>query len=362
MSAPKKSDFKPSSTSSRIFENNLEKHTDSCYSSTDVAENLLKNKNPPNIQGKMSVMIFQSSSTIPITIIVTAPLEEIYEPMANLPVQDRNAMCFLAAMPDSYHFSTVNSTLLMPPRDKQLCKPSLRNSQELSEIRRWLVTFLNSKGDRLPRKLRLRMMDIYCIREIDLDPKTVAKFYAEAQDGVAWEQQAEEMDKAENLRILRAALRSQVDGPSKKRILPLPGPQSWQQQRNKPKELEIRSSEGTGANVKSHSANKIKEYLDMDVRGHLFSTTSTSFGQSMLPTKSRHKKAHLIPTLLPPRTRVNTRDSAFSVPEIRKQMSEIAGIDAQVKKYREKPGSLVSGAFGAIRDALTKTSSKQESQ
>jgi hypothetical protein len=344
------------------------KYTDSEHSLTDVSEDSQDPKAAKCLK-EVSATIFQGTSSIPITILVTTPIGEIPDPLDTPPTLQRNAASFPLATLNSDQFTNVNPSLLMPPTDKQLDSRKLRKAQEFREIRKWLITFLNSKGNRFPRKLRLRMMDLYCIREFDLSPEIVAKFNAELQDeGVASEQQDEGMDDAQCLSILGAAFRSQIEEvtPRKEKVTPLPAPLSWARQSSPLKKSEAKKSEPTKpakAVREILSSSPAKEELEMDLApswlGPLISTSSSS-RDSVLSDQQFLKRASSAPNLQPSRPKFSTTDSTHSVPGLRPRGSTVVGGQSKGKRSGSKRGSFISGAFGAMKDAMSGRSSKRE--
>lgn len=350
--------------SSQSSEKDSGNYSDSEYSSTDVSVAQPANSGVTNRLREISATVFQSTASVPITIIVTTPLEEIPDPVTNPPVLQRNSARFPLATLSSDHFNDVNPSLLMPPTDNQLDPRKLRKAQEFREIRKWLITFLNSKGDRFPRKLRLRMMDLYCIREFDLAPGIVAKFNAEVQDeGVDLEQQDEGMDDAKSLSILGAAFRSQIEEvtPKKEKVGPLPVPPSPQRHGSPPKKLEKKKPESIKPKKESRPATPVKEEMDMDLvpswLGPLIST-STSSRDSLLSNEQYLKKAYSAPNLKGSRPHLTSTDSTHSVPGLRPRGSTVAGEDARRKQFGNKRGSFISGAFGAMKDAMRRPSKR----
>lgn len=177
-----------------------------------------------------SSTIFKNSLLAPITIIVTTPEEQIPSPpptsdssypqnpfnqirahrqSTSLPGSQRTSL----SSPNS-QFLIPNHNFLMPPTEQQISASKLRKAKEFREIRKFLITFMNIKGDQFPKKLRIKMMEMYCITEADLSPETVAKFNdSEIRDeGVALEQLgiSEESTDADDLRMLRMMFTSQI--------------------------------------------------------------------------------------------------------------------------------------------------------
>lgn len=178
--------------------------------------------------------IFLNSPLAPVTIIVTTPEEEsgseTDSPVGNTfnDIRARRNGSFTTTTtpptPPPRHGPSMSTdslfipdtSLLMPPTERQIDHRRLRKAREFREVRKFLITFLNTKGDQFPKKLRLRMMDLYSVNESDLDPAVVKRFAiidAEAgnrDEGVALEQQFEEGSDADDLRILEKAFRSQI--------------------------------------------------------------------------------------------------------------------------------------------------------
>ncbi|KAE9375250.1 hypothetical protein N431DRAFT_502189 [Stipitochalara longipes BDJ] len=187
--------------------------------------------------------LFQNSPFAPVTIIVTTPEEN--EPPPTPSSEPRNSFnsiraartgnpnastTSLPATRFSRRFSTdslplpqpkrLDPNLLMPPAGYQIDTQRLRRAQEFREIRKFLIHFMNAKGDQFPKKLRSRMMEAYDITDSDLSPEIVARFNDQGNgdikdEGVALEQLGmNELDKettdAEDLRILSMAFQSQL--------------------------------------------------------------------------------------------------------------------------------------------------------
>jgi hypothetical protein len=188
--------------------------------------------------------VFQNSPLAPVTIIVTTPEEdEIHSPSpepeprnsfnsirasrtgnpnastTSLPTT-RLSQCFSTDSLPLPHPKRLDPNRLMPPTEHQIDTRRLRKAQEFREIRKFLVHFMNAKGDQFPKKLRSRMMEAYAITDSDLSPEVVARFYNQGNgdikdEGVALEQLGiNELDKdttdAEDLRILSMAFQSQI--------------------------------------------------------------------------------------------------------------------------------------------------------
>lgn len=172
--------------------------------------------------------IFKNSPLAPITIIVTTPEEESPSspPTPATASQPRNSFNQIRAHRESSslpsrranwsspNLTVPDSNMLKPPTEQQINTSKLRKAHEFREIRRFLIQFMNAKGDQFPKKLRWRMMDMYCITDSDLSPEIVAKFIGEVKDeGVSLEQLGiSEMDStdADDLKILETAFRSRI--------------------------------------------------------------------------------------------------------------------------------------------------------
>lgn len=149
-----------------------------------------------------------------ITIVLTSPEDEIHPAVFSEATKPsgraRNtSITSLPAM--TLQQSHINTTLLMPPVDKQTDPRKMRQEQEIKEVRKWLITFINTKGDAFPRKVRQRMMDAYSIREFDLAPEAVARFNASERDEGVSIDNLDDPDPKEGLRLLNQAFQSQID-------------------------------------------------------------------------------------------------------------------------------------------------------
>lgn len=131
--------------------------------------------------------------------------------------------------PDSLF--TPDHNRLMPLTQRQIDHRRLQKAREFRETRKFLIDFMNAKADQFPKKLRRRMMNLYSINELDLEPATVAGFEFEMSDeGVvlAGLSAVEEGRDADDLRILVMALRSQIAmvPPTKEQVVRDPMPPS----------------------------------------------------------------------------------------------------------------------------------------
>lgn len=178
----------------------------------------------------------------PITIVLTTPEDELQESTYTYSGPQKSISTTpLQALP-SQRQVPPNSSLLMPPTERNAVESrKTRQSREFREIRKWLISFLNAKSESLPQKLRARMMDIYAIRECDLDEEVVARWRVEEDEegltlelteGVGAEGggtsplgEQEEWDQKESLRMLGMALRRDIEEKTPmRRSTPTSGP------------------------------------------------------------------------------------------------------------------------------------------
>ena len=341
---------------------------DSKYSSTDAIEHEAKDSTSAEPLREISATILRSSDSIPISIIVTPPFEEIPELVTSPPVRARNVANFPLVKLNFSHLADVNPSFLMPPTDNQLDPHKLRKAQEFRKIREWLINFLNSKGDRFPRKVRLRMMGLYCIRDFDLAPDIVAKFKAEMPDeGVSSGHQGEGVDDAQSLSILSAAFRSQIEEviPRKDKVVSLPSPHSRQRQASLPKKVEIHKQVSLSFKDENRPAASTKlsatENIDMSLLpSHLgpMISTSASSSDSLLANPQYLKRAYSAPNLKS-KTRLHSTDLMSSVPGFRPRGSTVSGDEAQIKQSGPKRGNFISEALGTMRYAMSRQSKKE---
>ncbi|KAI9055929.1 hypothetical protein LZ554_000864 [Drepanopeziza brunnea f. sp. 'monogermtubi'] len=184
-----------------------------------------------------TILIHASSSRAPISIILTTP--EGDDPSFHIPPPTPYPSIHARASLRSYptpsllqntrsrssaphpNFSVAflptipDTTRLMPPTEHAIDTHRLRRTQEAREIRRFIISFLNTKGDTFPRKLRVRIMDGYAIHEKELNPDVVQRFHesdlaAVRDEGVALDAGGKQQDDRENLRILELAFKSQI--------------------------------------------------------------------------------------------------------------------------------------------------------
>lgn len=150
-----------------------------------------------------------------ITILLTSPEDVIFES-----AHPRNRRSSISSLPSmSLHQSKFNTSLLMPPTDRQRDPQKQHQAEEIKEVRKWLITFINAKGDTFPRKIRQKMMDEYRICDWDLDPEAVAKFNAEECDEGVSIRNFDERDQKESLQILSQAFRSQIEEVRPQRVI-----------------------------------------------------------------------------------------------------------------------------------------------
>jgi hypothetical protein len=294
-------------------------------------------------------------------IIVTSPDEDAPELLQTRPTIQRKSVSAPLLNTNSGPQNDFNTTLLMPPTDNLLDSRKSRKAQEFQEVRKWLIIFINSKGDKFPRHLRLRMMKAYSIHDSDLAPEIIAKFHAEVQDeGVALEEGEE--DEAASMRILGAAFRSKIEEalPKREPVVPfsLSPPPSWQT--NSSTRLKTGKAEFIKIKKESRPATPIKdEDLDIDLvpswLGPMIST-STASRDSLLSDQQYLKRAYSAPNLKPSRPHLTSPSSTKSIPGLRARGRSINGVETKMKK---RP-NFISEGFGAIRDALGGKSKDRE--
>ncbi|KAF4630052.1 hypothetical protein G7Y89_g8092 [Cudoniella acicularis] len=131
-----------------------------------------------------SCTLFEYSPTAPITIILTTPDDDTPPPTPRPTSERKNPFHAIRSIRTSTpippmpptNSSTVglspplDRTRLMPPSERSLNSRKIQKAQEFREIRSFMINFMNTSGDTFPMKLRFKMMDMYCIREGDLDP------------------------------------------------------------------------------------------------------------------------------------------------------------------------------------------------
>ncbi|KAH7351289.1 hypothetical protein BKA65DRAFT_255464 [Rhexocercosporidium sp. MPI-PUGE-AT-0058] len=369
---------------------------------------------PPRHRTKStSSTIFQHSPTAPVTIILTTPDSDppspILSPCSPFSTHHRSATpsmtrskSYLASL-TTRSFSTTSlpsssrqnlltnasttslpsttltpdSTRLMPPSEQALDLTRLRKAQEFREVRKFMITFLNTKGHTFPSKLRLRIMQGYSIHERELDPNTVRQFSTLSEEkegegmdeGVALEAgsdegKGKELSNAENLQILTMAFQSQI---------PLVTPH-----------LEKSYLEATPGRLPGHKRPRsAREEREMRLLGRTLSTSDLSFRQKQpeaetfsqllkasvsVPELSRRRpsssSSSSISTPRGPPLPVNRRTSVSSKQSQNQTQAQnhrdhnIAPIlvEKQLKlaeqQTRIKRQSIISGAFGAVRDAM----------
>ncbi|KAL5321444.1 hypothetical protein ACEPPN_009402 [Leptodophora sp. 'Broadleaf-Isolate-01'] len=266
---------------------------------------------------------------------------------------------------------TPDPTKLMPPSEQTLDLTRLRKAQEFREIRKFMITFLNAKGHTFPSKLRLRIMQGYSIEERELDPETVRRLATSSEEkdsasegmdeGVALEggiddMKGKEVSNAENLRILALAFQSQI---------PLVTPH-----------LEKSYLEATPGRLPSRNhVRSAREERELRLLGRTLSTSD-------LPLRQSKSKPETFSKLLKASTSVpdlsrRRPSSSTPVPELpsmsAKRTASVSSKHSQSQNHREnnlaplpierqlklaeqqtriKRQSIISGAFGAVREAM----------
>ncbi|KAE8449855.1 hypothetical protein EG329_007332 [Mollisiaceae sp. DMI_Dod_QoI] len=337
--------------------------------------------------------IFKNSPLAPITIIVTTPEEYIPSPPTTAetsqpqnPFNQIRAHRQSASLPSSRRSSLSSSSpnllipdtnRLKPPTEQQINASKLRKAHEFREIRKFLLNFMNAKGDQFPKKLRCRMMEMYCITEADLSPETVAKFNAEIRDeGVALEQlgisEMESTD-ADDLRILQMAFTSQISvvTPKKEQVVV----DSIRPPRARKQSLIGRRAESR--------KEKSEDEGTLTWLGPLITTTPLAAppldSPPPKPFTEKHKLIHAasLPNLHRPQDRdvppVPSIPAAYnnafaSVKRGRNNTLSTASAPTEAKlrimdqQTRIRRGNIISGAFGSIRDAIASSKANKAAE
>ncbi|KAH6683406.1 hypothetical protein B0J14DRAFT_146615 [Halenospora varia] len=205
-----------------------------------------------------SCTIFKHSPKAPITIILTTPDDEappLITPPQPMPERRNSFMAIRSvrtktpmppmppnASPVNFPAPKYDRTRLMPPSERALQSRKIQKAQEFHEIRSFMIHFMNRKGDTFPKKLRFKMMDMYRIKEEDLNQDMVRKIRIAAEniDEGIWIEESD--DHAEHLKILGMAMRSQAQEMIPKRACPSPHgvPQRYRSQRHNPPQRQSR--------------------------------------------------------------------------------------------------------------------------
>jgi len=277
----------------------------------------------------------------------------------------------------------------MPPTEHQIDTRRLRKAQEFREIRKFLIHFMNAKGDQFPKKLRSRMMDAYAITDSDLSPAVVARFNDlgnEVRDeGVALEQLGmNELEKettdAEDLQILSMAFQSRLPmvTPSRRELRMDNTPPYMNKSPIRPSSTSISKPTlplvipGKAALPKPPTPSRSKppvpteparktEDEPLNWLGPLISTSPNSEWKLPLvddsDSRTRLQKAQSQPNM-------SHRPSGNGppVPGIPAHMqagrgrnnslSGNAGMEKAIHVARVKRQGIISGAFGAVREAM----------
>ncbi|ESZ91664.1 hypothetical protein SBOR_7962 [Sclerotinia borealis F-4128] len=164
-------------------------------------------------------------SNDPVTIIVTSPTSDV-----NPQQEEWSPSCSSALSLSQSSLSSISSlatTQLMPP-SMTSSTPKDAKSNEAPEVKKWLIGCMNRKADTLPRRLISRMMEMYNIKEDELDPRMLDKLREDIEDeGVVLQvdvedekkdNKKEEFDGVEALRCLRTSFRSEVRSDGKEKI------------------------------------------------------------------------------------------------------------------------------------------------
>ncbi|KAG4431497.1 hypothetical protein IFR05_013027, partial [Cadophora sp. M221] len=282
---------------------------------------------------------------------------------------------------------TPDPTKLMPPSEQALDLTRLRKAQEFREIRKFMITFLNAKGHTFPSKLRLRIMQGYSIEERELDPETVRRFANSLEEeketavsgmdeGVALDSitdndndKHKDLSNAENLRILALAFQSQIPLVTphleKSYLEAVPGrlpPTTRNHVRSARQEREMRLLGRT----LSTSDLPLRNHHQPRSKPETFSKLLKA--STSVPDLSRRRPSSSTPMLVPelPTMSAAKRTASVSSKHNRNQAASHREhnlapptplpIERQLKlaeqQTRIKRQSIISGAFGAVREAM----------
>lgn len=165
-----------------------------------------------------STLFHDPEGGVPITIVLTTPEDEIPQPTWRVEDIRRSRTSSVTSLPTlPSQRPAQNPSFLMPPTDNTLDPRKLREAQEFREVRKWLISFMNTKPESFPKKLRGRMCGIYKIKESDLSPVVVARWKGEEDEGVVLDAEGGrpveegEMDQEESLRMLGLAMRQNIE-------------------------------------------------------------------------------------------------------------------------------------------------------
>ncbi|CAD6442577.1 bfdb6a8d-702c-41ca-b720-d47770c40b1f [Sclerotinia trifoliorum] len=176
---------------------------------------------------RKEIQIPKTSSENLISIIVTSPTSDCDGQEQDWSFTSNRASSLSLSSLSST--SSLDTTRLMPPSTSTPISTTQRcpKSNEAPEVKKWLIGCMNRKADTLPRKLIYRMMDIYNIKENELDPKMLEKLREGIEDeGVVFQvdvesgsdsNKKEEFNGVEALQSLRTSFRSQVQGEGKEK-------------------------------------------------------------------------------------------------------------------------------------------------
>ncbi|KAH7399791.1 hypothetical protein BKA64DRAFT_707480 [Cadophora sp. MPI-SDFR-AT-0126] len=256
---------------------------------------------------------------------------------------------------------------LMPPSEQALDMNRLRKAQEFREIREFMISFLNAKGHTFPPKLRSRIMAGYGIEKKELDRETLKRFALSdsvtetdegvALDGVGLEDgKGKELSDAENLRILSLAFQSQI---------PLVTPH-----------LEEAYVKAIPGRLPKNSTRSLREAREMRLLGRTLSTSDLPLRQSTLQARgglANHglnynlKASASVPNLSGRRpTTPDASTMPKSISERWKGQVEkmhVVGDEKQMgiveQQTRIKRQSIISGAFGVVREAMGGSAGKE---
>ncbi|KAJ8062434.1 hypothetical protein OCU04_008974 [Sclerotinia nivalis] len=257
----------------------------------------------------------KTSSENPITIIVTSPTSDCDAQEQDWSsTSNRASSLSLSSLSST---SSLDTTRLMPPSTSTSTTQRCPKSNEAPEVKKWLIGCMNRKADTLPRKLIYRMMDIYNIKENELDPKMLEKLREGIEDeGVVFQvdvenesdsNKKEEFNGMEALQSLRTSFRSQVQGEGREKRVG----------KNISGHLNDtittkRSSKSNGSNNNNNTSNHIKPTSPKVVPGTNPRVWQNPSSRSRNWPTTNINTSHGVSFPFPPYTHTNTHPSTIS--------------------------------------------------
>lgn len=334
-----------------------------------------------------SSTIFMNSPLAPVTIIVTTPEDDIPSPPPS-PSQPTPSNTFneirankfktepnndstttLPEMRYPHNFSTdslfvPDLSRLQPPTENQIDTRRLRKAKESREFRRFLIQFMNTKGDQFPKKLRFRLMEAYSIAEADLLPSMVEKFRlvdmrdGDRDEGVALESLGNgDEDDSQHMSILQSAFMSMIPQPPKRDLSYDHRPNYRNRQGSlgsRRSTMTIKEEEALGFYNNSRTTTELPISVQMARKPHSPLTRAFASEPNLhrLNMASLNQKVPPVPALPKPQyvEKVMMRNTTFPAAAPAPTLQKLKVMDPQVKAKRQS-------IFGAVREAIGGTKS-----